>query len=298
MIFVSNLTAHKTRLREPLKKLRKRGSPYRYDLNVYNGCSHKCMYCYAQKSRSRFVSGEVFQEIDVRPNIIETVERTLRSPDWQGEIINIGGVSDCYQDAEKRMRIMPDLWKLLIKHKNPIIISTKSDLILRDFEWIDRLASVAYVNVAVSFSVWQNDVSLLMEPGACSPLRRCHVLKEFGKSKAWTGFHLFPILPLLSDDRTSLQTFVNWASETRASYMMSALLYLTGSARVNYLAFIDEKYPHLSESYRILYRKGGADKDYKNRVHTLLKQLKERSGVNSNYRKFLSKRKIPRAAAH
>ena len=37
---------------------------------------------------------------------------------------------------------MPQILELMIKYRNPIILSTKSDLILRDFDLIDKLASL------------------------------------------------------------------------------------------------------------------------------------------------------------
>ena len=112
-------------------------------------------------------------------------------------------------------------------------------------------------------------------------------MKEFGRTKAHTGLHLFPILPYLADDENSLRTFVLWASEAGVSYMMSAMLYLTGSARANYFSFIDRFYPQYSVSYRNLYKKGGADKAYKARIHSFLGRLRKKYGINADYRKFL-----------
>lgn len=39
---------------------------------------------------------------------------------------------------------------LMIEYKNPSIISTKSDLILRDYDLLEELAGLTYVSVAVT----------------------------------------------------------------------------------------------------------------------------------------------------
>ena len=281
------MTLIEIQVKEALNELRKKSLPYRYDLNVYRGCSHNCVYCYARRSHRYLDAGDFFDQIFVKTNVADVLEKRLRSKDWRREIINLGGACDAYQEAEKGYRLIPEVLKLCLRYRNPIIISTKSDLILRDLEHIDRLASVAYVNIAVSITSCEDDVSKNVEPGASLPLVRLQVLKEFGRTKAHTGFHLFPIIPYLGDDRHSLETYVRWAAEAKVSYMMSGMLYLTGAGRQNYLDFIDKNFPRYSAAYRHLYVKGSADKAYKQKIHSLLSSFRKKYGINTDYRKFL-----------
>ncbi len=58
--------------------------------------------------------------------------------------VNLGGVTDSYQAIEEEMKIMPEVLKVLIKHPNPAIISTKSKLILRDYDRIAKLAKLTH----------------------------------------------------------------------------------------------------------------------------------------------------------
>lgn len=126
----------------------KRKTPYGWDLNIFKGCSHGCSYCYAMGTHGFSGLTDFTTNISVKTNIVDVLEKQLASPNWKREIINIGGVTDSYQPAEAQYRLMPEILKLLIKYKTPAIISTKSDLVLRDYDLIDQLSRITYINVA------------------------------------------------------------------------------------------------------------------------------------------------------
>lgn len=124
--------------------------PYRWDLNIYRGCYHRCHYCYALYSH-RYLSDESFFEtIFIKENIVEVLEKQLQAKSWKKEAINIGSVCDSYQPIEAETKLMRDVLKLMIKYKNPIVISTKSTLILRDLDLIEELANITHVSIAVT----------------------------------------------------------------------------------------------------------------------------------------------------
>lgn len=126
--------------KEALYPLKRKGLPYSFDLNIYRGCSHNCRYCYARKSHEYLNSKKYESEIFVKTNITEVLEKELKGGRTGGKFINIGGACDTYQPAEKKYQLMPGILKILIKYKQPVIISTKSDLILRDIELLDQLS--------------------------------------------------------------------------------------------------------------------------------------------------------------
>ena len=81
---------------------------------------------------------------------MDELEKELRSPDWKREVINLGGVTDSYQPAEADYQLMPEILRLLIKYRTPAIISTKSKLVLRDYDLIDQLSRITYINIAAT----------------------------------------------------------------------------------------------------------------------------------------------------
>lgn len=141
--------------------------PYHWDLNIYRGCAHCCQYCFALYSHEYMESDDFYSDIFVKTNIAERLERQLKSRNWDRQVINLGGVTDNYQPAEAHYKIMPELLKLLIRFENPAIISTKSDLILRDYDLIDQLSRVAYVNIAATITTMDEDIRGVLEPGGC-----------------------------------------------------------------------------------------------------------------------------------
>jgi len=269
--------------KEPLNKLKNKFLPYQYDLNIYRGCSVGCKYCYAMKSHD-YLEGQSFvDDIFVKTNIAEALEQKLSSPNWEGGRINIGGVCDSYQHAEKKYQLMRDVLKLMIKYKNPITISTKSDLITRDLDLIEELTHCTDFNIAMCITSCDEKLSKALEPGASLPIKRFEALKEISRTGATTGLHIMPILPFLADDETTLETLVRWAKEAEATYMLTGTLYLTGGIKKRYLSFVKEHYPHLYSEYLRLYPKGSASKEYKNKIHGFLGEMREKYGVNTYY---------------
>ncbi|KUO51197.1 MAG: hypothetical protein APF76_17055 [Desulfitibacter sp. BRH_c19] len=270
-------------VKDALHRLTRRGLPYKYDLNIYRGCSHGCKYCYGVKSHS-YLNSESFQdEIFVKTNISDRLEETLASTTWVGETINFGGVCDSYQEGERQFKLMPDLLRLMIKYKNPIVISTKSDLIMRDIDLIAELAEVTTVKLAICITSIDKEVSKRVEPGASLPRERYIALKELSKTKARVGLHFFPILPFLSDDEESLEKMVKAGANSGADYIMCCMLYMSGGIRKRYLDFIQKEYPEYYGGYLGLYNKGSANKEYKAKIHGFLKNMKSKYRIDKSY---------------
>ena len=165
-----------------LNKLKRR-IPYGWDLNIYRGCEHGCKYCYANGTHKYLGDYSFDSDIFIKDNIVEVLERELRSNSWNREIVNLGGVTDSYQPCERERVLMPDVLKLFIKYKTPIIISTKSNLILRDYELIEQLAEITYVNIASTIITMDENIRKKLEPKASSSLERFEVLNAFSKPR-------------------------------------------------------------------------------------------------------------------
>jgi len=99
--------------------------PFRWDLNVYRGCAHGCVYCYALYSHDYLqIGGDFSSQIFVKENLVEVLEKELRKKTWKPEMVNLGGVTDSYQPLERSVEMMRDILKLFIKYRNPLSIST------------------------------------------------------------------------------------------------------------------------------------------------------------------------------
>lgn len=275
--------------------------PYSWDLNIYRGCEHGCNYCYAMYSHSYLEKEEkdsfpgkesqgreecaFFQRICVKTNIAEALEKQLGSKSWKKEVINIGGVCDSYQPAEAKYRLMRKVLALMIKHRNPVTISTKSDLILRDFDLLKELAELTYVNIAVTVTTMDENLSSLLEPLASPPEKRFSVLSAFKDTAAVTGLHMMPILPFLTDSPQNIERILSLASECEVDYVLPGILYLRGETRKHFFDFLELNFPKLVDPYRKLYAKGGADRAYKAELYGMLSLLMEKYHLSGDYMK-------------
>ena len=280
---LSNLV-HEIRCESALHPL-KRKVPFGWDLNIYRGCSHACRYCYAIYSHQYLNAQGFYDDIYVKTNIVEQLERELSSPNWKREVINIGGVTDSYQKAEGSYQLMPAILKLLIKYKTPAIISTKSTLVLRDFDLIDELSRITYINIAATITSMDESVRRKIEPGGAPSLERFAMLKQFSKTNASIGLHVMPIIPYLTDSRENFEALCLNAKESRVHYLLPGALYLRGDTRSVFFDFIQREYPDLFPKLQALYQKGGADKEYKNDLYVMVNELRDRYGISSSYTK-------------
>jgi DNA repair photolyase len=266
------------------KKL-KRKMPYTWDLNIYRGCEHGCRYCYAMYSHQYLETEKFFETIYVKTNIVDELEKQLSSKKWRQEVINIGGVTDGYQPYESKKKMMPEILKLLIKYKTPCIISTKSDLILRDYDLIDELSQLTYVNVAATVTTLDEDIRKKLEPNASKSINRFKMLQAFSKTNASTGLHVMPIIPYLTDGYENIDALYREAKVSQVDYVLPGTLYLRGKTRVSFFNFIKEVYPDKYANLLRLYQTGGADKAYKTELYVMVNEIKAKYNLSSSYTK-------------
>ncbi len=265
-----------------LNKL-KRKIPYGWDLNIYRGCKHNCKYCYALYSH-KYLGETDFTKVFAKVNIAEQLDIELSKPGWRREVVNIGGVTDSYQPAEKDKKIMPDVLKVLIKHKTPAIISTKSDLILRDYDLIAELADITYVNVASTITTMDESVREQIEPFGSKSADRFRMLAEFRKTNASIGLHTMPIIPYITDSYENIEQLCSEAAKANVHYMLPGVLYLRGATKEHFFSFIKDTYPDKYDSLKNLYKKGSADKVYKDKLYNdIVNPLRKRYNISSSY---------------
>jgi DNA repair photolyase len=226
-----------------------------------------------------------FRRICVKTNIAEALDKQLGARPWKREVINIGGVCDSYQPAEAKYGLMREVLKLMIEYKNPVTISTKSDLILRDRDLLEELAELTYVNVAVTVTTTDEKLSSLLEPLASSPKNRFSVLRAFKDTAATTGLHMMPILPFLTDSSENLEQVFSRAADCEVDYALPGILYLRGETRKYFFKFLARNFPELSAPYRQLYSKGGADGAYKAELYKVLEAFMEKYRLSGDYMK-------------
>ena len=278
------------KVKKALNRLNSKFLPYKWDLNVYRGCSHRCQYCYALYSHKYLENGKnFFDTIYVKTNIVEALEKQLSSKRWKHEVINLGGVTDSYQPIEEKYQLMREILKLMIKYKTPIVISTKSDLILRDIDLLTELAKIVSVNVAVTITTMDENIRKKIEPGAKPSQKRLEVLKQLKGKNIGLGLHFMPILPMITDGEENMENIFREVSQVPIDYIICGFLNLRSATRVNFLDFIKRYFPNLFDNYLKLYQSPFISKDYAKNVYEKIWRLKKKYNINGDYKKMLPK---------
>lgn len=260
-----------------MNRIHSRYLPFHWDLNLYRGCAHRCQYCYALYTHDYMEDHHFFDTIYIKQNIADRLALELAKPQWTREVVNIGGITDSYQPIEAEMQLMPEILKLLITYKTPCIISTKSDLILRDFDLLDQLSRLTYVNVAATITTTDERLRKKLEPGGVPSARRFAMLKSFAPTKVHTGLHAMPIIPLLSDTNENLESLYAGGADAKADYVLPGLLNLKGKTKEHFLEFFHTQFPEKMDAFLTLYGRGGLDKAYKKSFYQKL------SAINQTY---------------
>ncbi|HDJ26049.1 MAG TPA: radical SAM protein [Candidatus Bathyarchaeota archaeon] len=187
--------------------------PPKYNLNVYKGrCAHGCLYCYSVKFPS-FREGPPEPRKDLAERILVMARRTRPIMP-----VMVSDCTDPYQPLEAKLHLTRHCLKTLIEHGFPLLVVTKSDLVVRD------AGILASGRVVVSMTITTLDAELArrLEPGAPSPSKRLKALERLSELGITTTARLDPVLPGLNDDPEGLRELVRAIAEAGAKQVTSS----------------------------------------------------------------------------
>ncbi len=217
-----------------------------YNMNLYRGCEHQCIYC---DTRSDCYRIENFnEEVLVKVNALSLLEDALPRKRKKG-IIGFGSMNDPYTFAEKRYNLTGEALKIVAKHRFPVHIITKSDMVLKDLE---TLKVINQVKARVSFTVTttDDDLAKILEPGAPSPSRRLAAMAKLAEAGIETGVVMMPVLPFIEDTPENVLGVVTAAAEYSAAYIIPSFgMTIRDGQREHYYGKLDQHFPGLRERY-------------------------------------------------
>src|SRR5213076_1819497 len=133
---------------------RVQGMGFKWSLNPYMGCVHRCTFCYVrafERRADRPSDDRYGRTIRVKTNVGDVLRRELARASWEPESVVIGAATDPYQPAEGRYRLTRGCIQALAEARNPFGIITRGPLIVRDVDVLVEAARRA--EVSVTFSV-------------------------------------------------------------------------------------------------------------------------------------------------
>ena len=213
-----------------------------YSVNPYVGCTHACKYCYAcfmkrftghQEPWGTFLDVKYWKKIG-------------NPKKYDGQTMIIGSVTDAYNPQEEQFcRTRTFLEEMRGSNIN-LIITTKSDLVLRDLDLIKT-----FPKPLVSWSIntlnetFKNDMD-----NAVSIKRRIAAMKRFHEEGIRTTCFISPIFPEITEVFEIIESIKNFCD-----YIWLENLNLRGNFKATIMDYIQTKYPDLLPLYQQIYNK-------------------------------------------
>lgn len=221
----------------------------RYNMNLYRGCQHGCIYC---DSRSKCYGIDNFTDIQVKKNSLELLGKELRSKREKGTI-GFGSMNDPYMPLEKELMLSRSALEIIARHKFPVHLITKSTLVCRDIDILKKISPV-YAAVSVTITASTDVMSKRIEPGAPLSSSRFEAIRRLSEEGIYCGITLMPVLPYITDSPENIEQLVLKAKEAGAKYILAAMgMTLREGQREYFYDQLDKYFPGLAENYRIRY---------------------------------------------
>jgi len=284
-----------------LNKHKKRDSWFLddYSINPYEGCGFNCTYCYVHGSK---YGENLAEKIVIKKDAAAILEKQLinRAKKGQYGIIAVGSATDAYMQVEEEIGLTKELLRVILKHRFPIFISTKSTLIERDFDLLKQIDEAAILpgdlqltlkrGATISFSISTLDEELAkqLESGAPLPQQRLETLQKTKEAGFLCGVNAIPLLPFISDTEKELEKIIAAAKQYGADYILVGGLTLFGNeerdSKQLYFKFLRDHYPHLLEKYEkmygsVYYPSGQYQNDLKKRTEILCRKYSIRNSI-------------------
>jgi len=222
-----------------------------YNLNLYRGCCHGCIYC---DSRSSCYRIDDFDKVRAKKDALQILERELRSKRTTG-VVGMGSMSDTYNPFEKQMLLTRGALSLLQRYGFGVSIETKSALITRDADLLSEIAAKSDVIAKITITTADDSLTKKLEPYVSSSAERFTALKTLSGKGIFAGVLLSPLLPFINDTEENVRSIVRRAADCGARFVNMYMpgVTLRDNQREHYYEKLDQLFPGLSARYRALF---------------------------------------------
>lgn len=234
-----------------------------YNMNLYRGCSHRCIYC---DSRSNCYHIDNFDIVRGKENALSILEQELLKKREKG-VVGIGSMSDTYNPLEKQYEQTRGALKLISKYGFGVSIDTKSDLILRDIDLLKEINSKNNVIIKFTITTPNDELSRIIEQNVCVSSKRFQAIRQLSDNGIFVGIMLNPVLPFITDNEEDIKELVRLAYKNGAKFINTFMgMTLRENQRDYYFNKLDQDFNGLKEKYI---------KYYGNKYHCATPKCKE-----------------------
>lgn len=224
-------------------------------INPYRGCEHGCIYCFARPSHAYWdmSPGLDFEtRLIARSNAATLLIEQLGKRGYQCAPIALGANTDPYQPIEREQRLTRQCLDVLLAHRHPVAIITKSALILRDLDLLGEMARQRLVSVSISLTTLDDDLKRILEPRAASGRSRLRVVRQLQEAGVPVSVICAPMIPMIND--MELERMLEAASQAGAAAAGYILLRLPREVAPLFEDWLQVHYPQRAEHVLSLIR--------------------------------------------
>ncbi|HEU4605123.1 MAG TPA: radical SAM protein [Nitrososphaera sp.] len=268
-------------------------------INPYQGCGHRCAYCYATYEWSP----EFYDKVYAKSNAPEVLDGQLAA--WKSDMVNpvmVASATDAYQPAELRYGLTRRCVQVLQKYNVPYYVFTKSAIIERDLELHRQYGHNCFI--VWSITTCSEKIRRAVEPGTPPASRIFEAIKKFTDAGVCCGVNVDPIMPLITDTDEELEAVVKSCKDAGLQHVFGAMLRLrTDIWERMKLALRLLEIPGGIEKYRQIYsfeepldaKYVAADRRYAEKVIDGLEERVRSCGMSCGFPAHLGPRRIDRS---
>jgi len=233
-------------------------------INPYRGCEHGCIYCFARPTHAfhDLSPGLDFESrLFAKPDAAKLLRQELAKRSYKVAPLAIGTNTDGYQPIEREWRITRSVVEVLAETRHPLLITTKSDRLLRDIDLLAQMARENLVGVAISVTTLDAKLARTLEPRAPHPKRRLAAIRALIDAGVPTQVNISPIIPAITDHEIeSIMAAAAEAGAIRASYILMRLPFEVAPL---FRAWLAAHYPDRADKVMHMVQdiRGGRDND-------------------------------------
>lgn len=221
---------------------------FEYVMNLYRGCNHGCIYCYARSNY--YEKTEHFEAIRAKKDALRIVRDDLQRKVKSGVVLT-GGVSDPYNPEEEKHQLTRHALELINAFQFGICVITKSDLVIRDTDVFLDIKEHSPTNINFSITCAKDEMCKKVEPFVSTTSQRFKAIEQLTKQGIITGVLMDPLIPYITDTKENIQEMVKKAKYHGAKYIyFSDKVTMTDIQRDYFYQEAEKHYPGISEKYR------------------------------------------------
>jgi DNA repair photolyase len=130
---------------------------------------------------------------------------------------------------------------VLSQSRHAFSLITKSSLVERDLDLIAPMAQQRLVAAYVSITTLDSELARILEPRACSPMRRLRTIETLARAGVPVGVSVSPVIPFLNEPE--LERILESAAQCGASAAFSVVLRLPWEVNPLFQNWLQQHFP-------------------------------------------------------